>query len=108
MLLAHTRPFNYSAGVAVAEVSGGATMIQGTDDLSAVWERAERERAFWKTDRADLTRRYPDQFVAVIDERVIATDADLLVLTERLRTEGHDIRDAWIAFMGSGRHPLLL
>jgi len=83
-------------------------MIHGTDDLSAVWERAERERAFWKTNRSDLTRRYPDQFVAVVDERVIAIDADLLVLTQRLRIKGHDIRDAWIAFMRTERHPLLL
>ena len=61
-----------------------------------------------KTSRADLTRRYPDQFVAVVDERVIAADADLLVLTQRLRTEGSDIRDTWIAFMRSGRPHLLL
>lgn len=89
-------------------MSGGATMIQGTDDLSAVWEGAERERAFWKSNRADFTRRYPDLFVAVVEERVVAADSDLLVLTQRLRAEGHDVRDTWIAFMSSGHHPLLL
>ncbi len=82
--------------------------VSDTDGLAAAWERADREHAFWQANRADLTRRYPDQFVAVVDEQVIDSDPDLYVLAERLLAGGHDLRDAWITFMRFESPPLLL
>ncbi len=79
-----------------------------TDELSAVWERAERERDFCIANRDALTRQYPDQFVAVVDERVIDTDPDLYVLAERLEAGGHELRNVWITFMRFKSPPLLL
>ena len=69
------------------------------DGLAAAWERADRERAFWKANRAELTRRYPDQFVAIADAQVIDTDPDFYVLAERLEAGGYDRRDVSISFM---------
>ena len=83
--------------------------VPDTDDgLAAAWERADREDAFWEANRADITRRYPDQFVAILDEQVIDSDPDLYVLAERLQSAGHDLRDVWIRFMRLNSPPLLL
>ena len=86
----------------------GDMTVADVDEVTAALERAERGRAFWKANRAELTRRYPDQFVAVLDERVISTDVDLFGLAERLQAEGHDLRDVWISFMRWKSPPLLL
>ena len=78
------------------------------DGLAAAWERADREDAFWGANRVDLARRYPDRFVAVVDEQVVDSDPDLFVLAERLQAEGHDLRNVWISFMRFKSPPLLL
>jgi hypothetical protein len=78
------------------------------DGLAAAWERADREHAFWEANRADLTQRYPDLFVAVVDEQVLDTDPDLYALAERLQAGGHDLREVWISFMRFKSPPLLL
>ena len=83
--------------------------VPDTDDgLAVAWERADREDAFWEANRVDITRRYPDQFVAVIDEQVVDSDLDLYALAERLRADGHDLREVWISFMRFHSPPLLL
>jgi hypothetical protein len=79
-----------------------------TDELSAVWERAERERAFCEAHRTELTRQYPDQFVAVMDEQVVDSDPDLYALAERLQDAGHELRNVWISFLRFRSPPWLL
>ncbi len=78
------------------------------DGLAAAWERADRDHAFWEANRADLTRRYPDQFVAAADEQVIDNDPDLYTLAERLEAGGYDLRNVSISFMRFKSPPLLL
>ena len=79
--------------------------IADTNDLSAAWQRAGREDAFWEANRADLTGRYPDQVVAVVDEHVIGVDADLFALAEALQAKCYDLRQMSIAFMRSKSPP---
>ena len=79
-----------------------------TDELSIGWERAERERNFCVANREALARQYPDQFVAIVDEQVVAADPDLYALTDRLQAGGHELRNVWITYMRSKSPPLLL
>lgn len=69
--------------------------------LDAAQRRAEEERAYWDAHRADLTRRYPDEFVAVRGGEVVEHDPDLMVLAERLQIAGIQPKDAFIAYLAT-------
>ena len=69
--------------------------------LDAARKRAEEERAFWNAHRADLTEKYPDEFVAVLNGDVIDRDRDLMVLARRLQEAGVRPNEAMIQFMPS-------
>lgn len=76
--------------------------------LDAAWQRANERRAFWDAHRAELTKRYPDQFVAVAGGEAVDHDPDLMALVQRLRVAGRDVRDVRIEFLATSRQKLAL
>jgi len=48
----------------------------------------DRKSAFWATHREEYARDYPDQFVAVKDGEVVASDAHILGLEQKLNAVG--------------------
>ena len=78
-----------------------AVPLPDRETLDAARKRAEAERAFWSAHRADLTRRYPDEFVAVLDGKVVDHDRDLMVLARRLQASGVQPNEATIEFMAT-------
>lgn len=76
--------------------------------LDTAWQRAQERRTFWDAHRAELTRAYPDEFVAVSNGDVVAHDPDLMSLVQQLRASGREVTDMSIEFMATDRHKLLL
>lgn len=72
------------------------------------WRRAREEQAFWNDHRAAYRREYPDEFVAVIDGKVVAHDPDYMALVQQLGTLGYALTDAWVQYMMTERRPFLL
>ena len=60
------------------------------------WKDADREDAFWQTHYGEFLVKYPDQFVAVRDGRVVATAYDLRDVLAAVRAQGFDPTDTWI------------
>ncbi len=70
---------------------------------------AEEIRAFWEKHHDELVRDYPEMFVAVKDDEVVASNADLALLVYALRDLGFDARhDVAIEFITAKARSLLL
>jgi hypothetical protein len=63
-------------------------MSTETLDLRAAFDRAERVQRFWDDHWAEYLEKYPDEFVAVRDGEVVATNSDLALLYYELRDLG--------------------
>ncbi len=70
---------------------------------TAAWRRADDERAFWQAHHQEFLERYPDQFVAVKDQAVVAIGADLDELLSGLERQGLESGDVWVQFFNA--HP---
>lgn len=75
---------------------------------SAAFQDAEREDAYWRTHRRELAQQYPDQFVAIHDESVVAAASDLQKLVIALRASGLKPTDVWLRFLAVTPRTLLL
>ena len=69
------------------------------DGADEAWAAAEEEDTFWHEHYGQYLEQYPDQFVAVSDGAVVATDSDLQQLLRILRKKGLDPRRVWVRFM---------
>ena len=67
----------------------------------AARSEAEREWAFWQSHFDEYLAKYGDQFVAVADDEVVASAADLESLTDILRREGIGMQGLWVRFIAS-------
>ena len=76
--------------------------------LDAVKRRAEDERAFWSARRAELSRRFPDEFVAVGSGEIVDHDPDLMILARRLQKKGIPSHKVSIFFMATQPETYLL
>ncbi len=72
-------------------------------------EEARAIHEFWAEHIEAFREKYPDRFVAVRDDKVVADNADLVMLVYRLRDLGLDARtDVAIEFISAGPANLLL
>jgi len=72
-------------------------------------KEAESIQRFWEVHYDDLLKRYPEQFVAVRDDKVVAANPDLALLIYHLRDMGLDARaDVAIEFVTARAKSLLL
>lgn len=73
------------------------------------FEEAERIQQFWDEHYRELLGEFPEQFVAVRDGRVVASNRDLALLFYELRALGLDAqRDVAIQFISATSASLLL
>lgn len=72
-------------------------------------EESRAIQAFWDHHYDELLAQYPEQFVAVKDEKVVAADADLARLVYKLRDLNLDPRtDVAIEYISSESSKLIL
>jgi hypothetical protein len=70
-------------------------------DWSEAWERSAERRAFWAAHYEEYLAKYPEQFVAVQDGKVKATNPQLAGLIAELRRQRIEPRDCWIEFLSA-------
>ena len=63
------------------------------------WAAADQEDAFWREHYRQFLDQYPEQFVAVHNGQVVATDSDLRQLIRILEKKRLDRRQVWVRFM---------
>ena len=78
-------------------------VTMSNDAADAVWRRADEERAFWQNHYREFLQKYPDQFAAVKDGKVIATGADLSEILSELERQGLEPSEVWLRYLNA--HP---
>lgn len=68
----------------------------------------ERSRSFINFNREELLKRYPDCWVAVYKEQILATDKDLQNLINTIRKSGKLLEHVAVEFLTSKKNPILL
>jgi len=68
----------------------------------------ERSRSFIDFNREELLKRYPDCWVAVYKEHVLATDKDLQNLINTIRKSGKCLEHIAVELLTSEKNPILL
>jgi|GEM_PF-946327 len=86
----------------LSEEMGGKEKIQ--EDLA----RHSRDFDFFEHHSKELLEKYPDEWVAVYDIKVVDTDKDFLVLLARLKEKGIPTNKTIIHFMDTDPKPLIL
>ena len=84
-------------------------MISPSDDrIEAGFREAQAQQEFWESHSEELSRQYPDQFVAVRDDKVVEVAADLQQLVYALRAKGIEPSSVWVRFMASHPRQMIL
>lgn len=79
------------------------------DELAAtLFRRGREERAYWERHYPDLLARYPDEWIAVHEDTVVARALNIWDLVQVLEDQGIDSRDAWITFLNATRRAISL
>ncbi len=73
-----------------------------------LWKNAENERCFWEMHHAEFIQRYPDQFVAVQNGKVVANAPGLTELVDLLESKGIEPTKVWTRYIGEQWHRLIL
>jgi hypothetical protein len=79
------------------------TTMATTERVRAALAEAQAEEEFWHELYEDLTRLYPDEFVAVVNGRVVAHSPDRQTLMAAAPLRGRDPHRVWVRFVT--RHP---
>lgn len=75
---------------------------------SPALQEAERARTFWNAHYDEFLARYPDQFVAVHDGRVIASSAHLVDLLDQIERLGLKPTQVWSKYFATDADRLIL
>ncbi len=78
------------------------------EEVEEELERAAAATAFWRDHYAELLERYPDQFVAVREGDVVATNPNLEGLLESLKRLGIEPTSVWVRFLATDPRRLML
>ncbi len=78
------------------------------NQVTKAWGEAEEERRFWETHAEQMLNEHPDEFVAVFKGEVVAFGSELVIVLNALEAKGIRPRDAWIKFIVTEKHSLLL
>jgi len=78
------------------------------ENAIAALREAQREQAYWTANERRLTADYPDQFVAVLNGRIVATAGTLEDLYTKLRDGNIEPRRAWLRFLSATPRQLIL
>lgn len=69
------------------------------DEIRASIKRVERDALFADAHEAEYAALYPDEWVAILDQKVIGHGSDGVALIERLRGEGVDVSRTYLRFL---------
>lgn len=78
-------------------------MVATGKGAAKVWHRADEERAYWQAHAHDFAEKYPDQFIALKDGDVIASDASLDAVLAALEKQGLESTDVRLRYINA--HP---
>jgi actin-like ATPase involved in cell morphogenesis len=68
-------------------------------ELDEAWARAEAQDAYYRQHVRELLARYPDHFVAIKPDGVVAASRDIETLLKELAERGIDRRDIGIRYL---------
>lgn len=71
------------------------------DRMEAGWRDAAAERQYWDGHQEELMVRYPDEYVAVADGKLVAHAPTLAVLSARVLNAGYSMEAVWIRFLAA-------
>lgn len=74
---------------------------QADEETKAALSKAQAEVAFWAEHFQELSKQYPDQFVAADENGVVAVDEDLPRLIAKVKAKGRDPEEVYIDFLPS-------
>jgi hypothetical protein len=78
------------------------------DDLRRQVRESEAARHWWSEHRAEMLRLYPDQFVAMLDGRVVAAASELLELISKVESQSLRMRDVKTKYIETDPARLIL
>jgi hypothetical protein len=78
------------------------------EGLARRFQRAKEEEAYWERHYPDFLAKYPDQWVAVHDGKLIARTEHLSELVQELERQGFDPRETWFTFLNATRRAISL
>lgn len=73
--------------------------IPSSEQIDAMLGNARQEQEFWARNYRRLVAGYPDQFIAVRENKVVATGSDLEELMAAVAALGLSYREVWSRFM---------
>lgn len=88
-----------------------ARKLKGIADQSKLHEAAavfERSRSYIDSNREKLLKRYPNCWIAVHKEQVLAADKDLRGLISTIRRSGTHLEQVAVELLASEENPILL
>jgi hypothetical protein len=68
----------------------------------------ERGKSFIDSNREEFLKRYPDCWIAVYEQQIIATDKNLKNLIDTIRKRGIRTQDVAVDLMTTKKQPVLL
>lgn len=82
--------------------------MPSTEEIRARHREAERASAFCQANYASLMQAYPDQSIAVYDDKLVAAGKDTAELFERVRAAGYEPNNVWTFFVPAEPRRILL
>lgn len=76
-----------------------AADVPSLADLEEAWAEAQIQDAFWREHQHELLAKYPDQFVAMRRDKIVASSPKLQTVLEQLEQRGIDRADVRIRFV---------
>jgi|GEM_PF-1771403 len=76
------------------------------EEVAAMDLELERERVFWTENAEELTKLYPEKFVAVYEGNVVAVDDDLFDVIRLTGEQGLRPRQVWVQYLTP--HPVAI
>jgi hypothetical protein len=76
--------------------------------MQAELQRFKRDTAYYEAHQEELLEQYPEQWVAIYDERVVGADADLHHLLTTIKEKGISPGQALVEYITSKDELLIL
>jgi hypothetical protein len=77
-------------------------------DLARRFQQSRDERAYWERHYPAFLAQYPDEWIAVYEDTIVAHAPHVWDLINALEDRGIDAREAWITFLNATRRAVSL
>jgi len=82
--------------------------VADTTNLAEAFQRAQEESAFWDEHYHEFAQKYPNQFVAIHNNQVVATAPTLGDIVKHLRALGYPIHSTSIRYIPTADQQFIL